>query len=416
MTSPFEGSGDAMENGSILGWAWNPEDPSAHVTVEFLVNGAEKFWASCELQRADLLAAGKGFGDYGFEVPLPDELNDVGYLNIEARIVDSDCVLHGSPVVWNNGNHGTQHFPVESLPWLDQPDADEQLQALRISGEIDTGEHELLAHFRENGFIRLQGAIEEDVIDQFLEDVERAWRERPVLKTTTMGLGERFISELPNQSEMPNQSYRFMDFHNLSEAAAEMMMDPRILRLLSFCLGNQPVAMQSLTFEYGTEQRAHQDFCYVHTPRPAVLAAAWIACEDVQEDAGPLFYYPASHRAVPKYSWTDGLLLTQESDIEVHGFEQYLMDTSPKLGLEKVTFMPKKGDVLIWHSALVHGGSPRKNTEKTRRSFACHYSTSDVYQMDRRTNRKPKVIERNGGLYHAWQEKGHHEGLYGLKN
>jgi ectoine hydroxylase-related dioxygenase (phytanoyl-CoA dioxygenase family) len=36
-------------------------------------------------------------------------------------------------------------------------------------------------------------------------------------------------------------------------------------------------------------------------------------------------------------------------------------------------FSAGKGDVLIWHANLIHGGSPRKNMQLSRRAMVCHY-------------------------------------------
>ncbi len=42
-------------------------------------------------------------------------------------------------------------------------------------------------------------------------------------------------------------------------------------------------------------------------------------------------------------------------------------------GLERVVFTPKKGDMLIWHANLLHGGTPRKARGLSRKSVVCHY-------------------------------------------
>jgi ectoine hydroxylase-related dioxygenase (phytanoyl-CoA dioxygenase family) len=42
-------------------------------------------------------------------------------------------------------------------------------------------------------------------------------------------------------------------------------------------------------------------------------------------------------------------------------------------GVEHLTLLPKKGDVVIWHSLLAHGGSRRINRSLSRRSVVFHY-------------------------------------------
>jgi len=46
-------------------------------------------------------------------------------------------------------------------------------------------------------------------------------------------------------------------------------------------------------------------------------------------------------------------------------------------GLEVAAFTCRRGDAFIWHSGLVHGGSPIDNADQTRRSFVVHYCTAE---------------------------------------
>jgi ectoine hydroxylase-related dioxygenase (phytanoyl-CoA dioxygenase family) len=175
-----------------------------------------------------------------------------------------------------------------------------------------------------------------------------------------------------------------MNFQDVSDAAVEIILHPRLIGFLRLIFNARPVAMQTLVFEYGSEQRGHMDFAYVHTRNPASLAAAWVACEDVTPDAGPLFYYLASHRLIPKYDFGDGNLLAFGVGPHNKAFEDYLEHTAVRLGLERREYRPRKGDVLFWHSALLHGGSARSNPHRTRRSIVAHYSTEGAYPEDSR--------------------------------
>jgi ectoine hydroxylase-related dioxygenase (phytanoyl-CoA dioxygenase family) len=43
--------------------------------------------------------------------------------------------------------------------------------------------------------------------------------------------------------------------------------------------------------------------------------------------------------------------------------------------------MAKKGDVLLWHAMLIHGGAPINDLAVTRWSMACHYFSQDCFGM-----------------------------------
>lgn len=140
---------------------------------------------------------------------------------------------------------------------------------------------------------------------------------------------------------------------------------------------------------------------------------AWVALEDARADAGPLFYWDRSHRAVPKYVFADGSVLAEGNGPHVRAFEKYLGDTCRGLALERLIFTPRKGDLLIWHSALVHGGMARNDPALTRKSMVSHYTTLAAYPYDRRSPQEPPLaVERNGAVYYAARGEGHVENRY----
>ena len=46
-------------------------------------------------------------------------------------------------------------------------------------------------------------------------------------------------------------------------------------------------------------------------------------------------------------------------------------------GIAPKTFLPRKGDVLLWHGNLPHEGTRIRNTALTRRSLVTHYTSLD---------------------------------------
>ena len=71
--------------------------------------------------------------------------------------------------------------------------------------------------------------------------------------------------------------------------------DPDTLRVLHFIHGNPARPFQTLSFFNGTERHTHSDVVHFDTlPQRGMMAAAWLALEDVHPTAGPLHYYPGS--------------------------------------------------------------------------------------------------------------------------
>ena len=46
--------------------------------------------------------------------------------------------------------------------------------------------------------------------------------------------------------------------------------------------------------------------------------------------------------------------------------------------MSEKSFSAKKGDVLIWHADLAHGGAAVTNKESTRKSLVGHFCPEDV--------------------------------------
>ncbi|MFP7654524.1 hypothetical protein [Chryseobacterium proteolyticum] len=54
-------------------------------------------------------------------------------------------------------------------------------------------------------------------------------------------------------------------------------------------------------------------------------------------------------------------------------YEEFLENKVQELGLKKEVFRAKKGDLLIWHANILHGGEPHLDKSRTRKSLVYHY-------------------------------------------
>ena len=293
----------------------------------------------------------------------------------------------------------TVEFAPDTLPWVDRDsfpqEADRRVAAKTLSAD-DLAQ---LMRWRHEGYLALPGAIEAQLVDDLLAEYEQAWEERPDLKVLVEGQGVQSFAKVAPRSEITHHHFRVMDFQDVSQAARRVMFHPTVIRHLRLIFDQTPVAMQSLVFEYGSEQGIHQDYPLVQAQNLSHLIGVWVALEDVTADNGPLFYYPGSHR-LPKFDWGDGsLAFTSEDDSQVEDFEAHLAAANEQAGLERQTFHARKGDVFFWHAALVHGGSAATDRELSRKSLVAHFSTREGYPRDRRwPELEPTMVEINGGL------------------
>lgn len=309
-------------------------------------------------------------------------------------------------------------FDPETLLWVDRASFQTELTRRLTARRITSGEAQLLSQWHDAGYVILRNAVESELIDALWLDYERAWAERPMSRILSEGAGVVPLSQLPPRRQLHHHRYRLMDFHNLSEAAARIMLHPVIVNFFRLIFEDTPIGMQSLTFEYSSEQRGHQDFAYVTARIPSHLGAAWVACEAVTPERGPLFLYPGSHRMIRKFDFGDGRIVFDGKDpSQIERFETHLERECERHHLPRECFTAEKGDVLLWHGALVHGGSPAVDRTATRKSYVTHYSSAAAYPRDLRAlDQPPDAVQVNGGMYYKWIESGHVENRYQLSH
>ncbi|WP_229311151.1 phytanoyl-CoA dioxygenase family protein [Larkinella soli] len=276
------------------------------------------------------------------------------------------------------------------MPWIDKkdPDIDGFVRSFPKAPHLPYDLAEKLKSWRNDGFVILENVISQELLDAYLADVQELierhkefdisiridrpeYQRHPVMK----------IKEVPREI-IEGQYIKIMDFHNASVAGKKLMLHNAIVSFLQAVFQEKVVAMQSLTFLYGSQQETHQDFPYVVPQVPSHLAAAWIALEDVRPGSGELHYYVGSHK-IRKFNWGNGIFFNGESTKNPTDFGRYLVAECERMGLEKKTLLINKGDVLIWHAALAHGGEPILDGELTRKSYVCHYSSAQGYYRHR---------------------------------
>jgi len=407
------GTLDLISNNQIMGWAWNKYTRET-VIIEIIIDGNVIGQTTADSYRLDLELASIANGYAGFSYIIPDDLCDNKKHKIEARILGTSIYLNGSPknILLNKYNDSVEYF--KNSTWIDKDDNIFEEDLTIKSKFIPKNQIQNILDFRRDGFIKFNSIIDERLILQVERDIERLWRERPYL--LTQAAGEPIptpLSSILNEEEYRLKSARYLDFHNISEAAAEILCHPFIVDFVELYLGESIAGMQTLLFEHGTQQNAHQDYPYVHSLRPSAIAGVWIALEDVSEDAGPLFYYRGSHKVIKPYLFENGSILAHGDGAHIRKYENYLQEECELNGLKKEYLIAKKGDVLVWHSALVHGGGFRKNIKLTRRSLVSHYTTLNAYPTDRRfPSLQPIPKKINNCTYYENQSKGHIEGLF----
>jgi hypothetical protein len=296
------------------------------------------------------------------------------------------------------------------LIWLDERSARGAISARRRRDEISEVEADNLVKFSSDGYFVIKIDLSEEEASSIDRDVESLWRTKPRhIAFAYDSPPKRFSEAVAARDRKPR--YRIHELHAASQGALGLFLHPLLHRYAALILGEAAVATQSLYFEYGSQQALHRDSTVVPTPTFGRLVAAWIALEDISSESGPLAYVPKSQR-FPFYDFGRGEYTydpSRHSSADVEAAMAFYSAELERSRLPVRQFIAARGEVLIWHSALMHGGSPPIDEERTRKSLVVHYSTlssqssrecavSEVVdnQLGESVFTTPRIIERDG--------------------
>ncbi len=265
-----------------------------------------------------------------------------------------------------------EHFPYSGpYPWLDLPDAEDQIAGRLHRNEITPAEAELCRLWSAHGYVILPNLIEGRILDSVWEGYEKAVRNGRI----------KLLPEPAGESD-PYPG-RYLNPHKKVGAFCQILKHADLLRSIQLLIGREPKPLQTIASHKGSQQGLHSDSIHMTTYPLGYLTAAWIAFEDIHPDCGPLVYYPGSHRLPYVFSKEVGIT---EEDFKTQGYapyharyEPYIRRLVEERELEPAYFHAKKGDVLIWHANLIHGGSARRNLELSRRSVVCHFFVKNAF-------------------------------------
>jgi len=266
--------------------------------------------------------------------------------------------------------------------WIDKKDASEKIQSLQLTDE--TRSH--LEFFHEKGYTIFRNVVPAKLTDTIVQEMTSVSMhpERYVVRSAGKYIDPATVKSL-------SAGHRVIDIYGVSPAAREAIYQPAVADFLKTLFAEPAIAMQSLCFEYGSQQAIHQDTAYVVSSKPLSLAAAWIALEDVTEGSGELIYYPGSHRFQHFLFGGESKAWRRKKDgDEAHQqFLGNLHEQAKQKDIQIEKFLAKKGDVLIWHADLAHGGA-KLTHNKTRRSLVVHFCPASV---------KPAYAKQIGNKY-----------------
>ncbi|EJL68378.1 protein involved in biosynthesis of mitomycin antibiotics/polyketide fumonisin [Chryseobacterium populi] len=213
---------------------------------------------------------------------------------------------------------------------------------------------ESVINYNNNGYLVLKNYLDNDTVDKINSEIHKLM--------TDGTLKFRYNGKL-------------MFAIHYSEIIKNIGNDKNLLEFLSVLLDGQAKLFQSINFINGSQQKTHSDSIHMTTYPLGGLLGVWIALEDVDENNGALHYIPGSHK-LPYFlnsdydNEGDALRIGRKS---YKAYEEFLENKVKELGLKKEIFKAVKGDLLVWHANILHGGEPHLDKSRTRKSLVYHF-------------------------------------------
>jgi hypothetical protein len=255
---------------------------------------------------------------------------------------------------------GMDQLPYLGGPWFLSPGFEQELELRGLDPQTEAK----VRFFAERGYVIIDDLGIDD-FDAFAEQVEA--------HLAPLHEGGKYN--------------RIMDAWTVSAPVRRLATSPAILDFLETLYGRRPIPFQTLNFLRGSQQHTHSDAYHFHSYPKHFMCGVWVAFEDVDDDNGPLNYYPGSHR-LPDY---DFLCPSREEVLH-----EYVDELIPRLDLQKERGYLKKGQALIWAANLLHGGENVRDGNRTRRSQVthCYFDDCSYYTPFRSDFARGKVFFR----------------------
>lgn len=312
----------------LVGWAWDQIRPMAHL-VYFNADTLAKASAHAGLKMHQIEVRG-GEGE------------DEQLMLVAQRFAEPE-------VSWADISE-----PIEDtlLPPLDRNAVDEATLSKDQRSWCD------------QGYVILRNFIPESLVDRYC------------------AVRERIQDPLGWHHETP-----YLEVAEIRDLCLYSPLTERLAHLLG-----EPLGLHlNLTGWVSTERDWHQDD-YLNPPEiMSRYAAVWFALDDIAPESGPFEFVPGSHRwpLITREKMLNQIPSTSQADKHWPWHTQRLLTPffereieRRRAGIEK--FLAGKGDVLIWHSRLVHRGSPPRREGAGRKAIIAHYSGIERHLKGRR--------------------------------
>lgn len=222
-------------------------------------------------------------------------------------------------------------------------------------------------HFDEHGYVILRSflpAARCDQIVQLFESVVRPWA----------GLLPRYptsadeVSRYDERGRVENGlmgAHRWPDagLQPFTRAIAEIVAPGGAVAAAAAVFMNEPVVLiDTFYFEVNGNTTPHRDIDFL--PSAEKIVVMWMAFEDIAPGAGRLYLYPETHH---------GHAPMRMHSVVTDDYSRQSLAAARSRGTACVAPALRRGDLIAFNGALVHGSLETRDGDRTRHSLTAHF-------------------------------------------
>ncbi len=389
----IRGAFERLDRHGLSGWITVTGAPEIRPLLDVVLDGQTIGQCRAEGNREDVKASGYGDGLCEFRFDFPPEMTEAEAARVRVRFSETDLFLNlpAQPLAAGASPGARALGSRFGGLWIDRADWIDRLAERHRLGLVSDVLAERLYRFVRDGYLVIEKAVPAVVCNRINEDLEWLWENPPAtMRMETHEPDGELRVLVPDVACRPGRT-KLLDLYAFSAAARAAVSAPPVIEFLRAIFEDKPQAFQSLNFWKGSQQPMHKDTAYVRVDgNPLALAATWLALEDIEPGTGELEYFVGSHHA-PDYRFggVSKWMNTADDDygVEHDRFLASLHTDARQYNHARASFLARKGDVLIWHADLAHGGSRVTQPERTRRSLVTHFcpaSTSPFFHRQQK--------------------------------
>jgi len=235
--------------------------------------------------------------------------------------------------------------PLKNIPWIESPFFHEELNHIELSPE----QEKLAKKFHHDGYL---------IIDL----------EPPTFNSDAQNI-------IDNLSAYTEPHHKLPGAWRTNKGVKNLACNQKVISTLRFLYRREPFPFQTLNFNKGSEQSVHSDAVHFHSMPERFMCGVWIALENIDEENGPLAYYPRSHK-LPIYHYHELGIIASKAKRNYQYYphmEHLFLELTKVHKFKKELGTIKKGQAIIWAANLLHSGSPIIDKARTRYSQVTHY-------------------------------------------